>query len=459
QNALHVKPKKNIEVYPSEGALALDREPVIQSLDSPESEPMAAQEMAPETQLSAAEKWVGFVDNKLLLPFYEIVRVTDYRFLLAVILVVSIGVAAFFSVTPLLSWGNEITKQESIKRGHTIIKQVVRENYRILNKSKDSTLLTVAAAESEKDMLDIYVVDTRTKSVLAPTKYLSKSLNDPYVLIALEDLIDKRNSEVTKERRDGTFVLAQSIPYFESNESGGNLEGDSAQAEVPIAVIVGYFKVPKTIVGIYEPLAISGLISLLLALSAFFFLYKMISRPVGQLSEQLDAALKGEDVQLVCGAKFPELETLATVINFSVSRMKSAGGGLASAPSGVPGGFDSEAEESGYLKTVEEFCFGSTDGILILDRDKKIKLVGPVLADLLSLRPQYALNQNVSDACRDGSFAGTAIELAEKVISSLGQNQTATLEINGVSRNMSAVGHRLSNGELAFIVITVKMNA
>ena len=212
QNALHVKPKKNIEVYPSEGALALDREPVIQSLDSPESEPMGAQEMAPAAQLSAAEKWVGFVDNKLLLPFYEIVRVTDYRFLLAVILVVSIGVAAFFSVTPLLSWGNEITKQESIKRGHTIIKQVVRENYRILNKSKDSTLLTVAAAESEKDMLDIYVVDTRTKSVLAPTKYLSKSLNDPYVLIALEDLIDKRNSEVTKERRDGTFVLAQSIP-------------------------------------------------------------------------------------------------------------------------------------------------------------------------------------------------------------------------------------------------------
>ena len=131
--------------------------------------------------------------------------------------------------------------------------------------------------------------------------------------MSTRSLIDKRNSEVTKERRDGTFVLAQSIPYFESNESGGNLEGDSAQAEVPIAVIVGYFKVPKTIVGIYEPLAISGLISLLLALSAFFFLYKMISRPVGQLSEQLDAALKGEDVQLVCGAKFPELETLAKI--------------------------------------------------------------------------------------------------------------------------------------------------
>ena len=84
--------------------------------------------------------------------------------------------------------------------------------------------------------------------------------------------------------------------------------------------------------------------------------------------------------------------------------------------------------------------------------------MGPVLSDLLSLRPQYAIGQNISDACRDGSFAGTAIELAEKVVSSLGENQTAQLEINGISRGMTAVGHRFSNGELAFTLITVKMN-
>jgi hypothetical protein len=376
---------------------------------------------------------------------------------MAVILVLSIGAASFFSVTPIFSWGNEVVKKEAIKRGHTIIRQLVRENYRILSKSKDLSVLTTAAAESEKDMLEVYLVDTKTKSVLAPSKYLSKSLNDPYVLIALEDLSESKSGEVTKDRGNGTLVLAQNIPYYSTVDSIGDSEGEEENS-IPLVVVVGYFKIPKTVVGIYEPLAVAGLISLLSALAAFFFIFKMVSHPIGQLSEQLDSALKGDDVQLNCAAKFQELETLTTVINFSVSRMKSAGGGLATSPSGIPGGFDLDSEEKVYLKAVEEFCFGSTDAILVLDRDKKIKFVGPVLADLLSLRPQYAVGQNIGDACRDGSFAGTAIELSGKVISTLGENQSATLEINGTSRNLSAVGHRLSDGEIAFIVITVKMN-
>lgn len=452
------KLKKELEVFSTSGGLALDKKAEEQLFKQSQEIEVPDLPSVPAAEISAGEKLISFVDTKLLIPFYEIVRVTDYRYLAAVILVLSIGAASIFSVTPVLAWGNEIVKKEALKRGHTIIKQLVRENYRILSKSKDFSMLTTAAAESEKDMLEVYLVDTKTKSVLAPSKYLSKSLNDPYVLIALEDLAESNSGEITKNRGDGTFVLAQSIPYYSTVESISEEEGEDTESNVPLVVVVGYFKIPKTVVGVYEPLAVSGLISLLLALLAFFFIYKMISHPISRLNEQLDAVLKGDDVQLSCVAKFKELETLTTVINFAVSRMKSASGGLASSPSGIPGGFDFESEEKSYLKTVDEFCLGSTDAILVIDRDKKIKVVSPVLADLLSLRPQYAIGQNIGDACRDGSFSGTAIELAEKVISSLGENQTATLEINGISRNLSAIGHRLSNGDIEFIVITVKMN-
>jgi pSer/pThr/pTyr-binding forkhead associated (FHA) protein len=458
QTPAEIKPKRNLEVFSSQGSAALEADMGSEPDSQEEINAASIPDGGDSTKKNPGEVFINFVDKKLLLPFYEIVRITDYRFLIAIILTSAISVASFFSVTPILSWGNDITKQESLKRGHTILKQVVRENYRILSKANDTSILTVAAAEADKDMLDAYILDTKTKSVLAPTKYLSKSINDPHVLLAIEDLLEKGMTESTHDRGDGTFVLAQSIPYYGTNEGNPNSELEGSEVKVPAALVIGYFKIPKNIVGVYEPLAISGLISLLLALASYFFLFKMISHPVGQLSEQLDAALKGDDVQLTCEAKFPELETLATVMNFSLSRLKSSGGGMAAAPSGVAGGADFEAEEGQYLRSAEEFCFGSTDGILILDREKRVKLIGPVLADLLSLRPQYAIGQNIGDASRDGSFAGTVIEMCERVVSSLGENQSATLEINGVSRNLAAVGHRLSDGEIGFIVITVKMN-
>ena len=458
RDSSYVKTKRNLEVFAQTGNIALESQ-VEEAI--PDSEPLV-DPISPVDSIETGnlgDKLLRFVDTKLLIPFYELVRITDYRFLTAVILVLSIGIASFFSITPILSWSNDVIKAESLKRGHTILKQLVRENYRVLNKSKDNSMLTTAAAEAEKDMIDVYVVDTKTKSVLAPVKYLSKSLNDPYVLIALEDVIEKKETEVTKDRGDGTYVLVQTIPFVPGNEQVSDPTVEAEDPETPSNVIIGYYKVPKSIIGVYEPLAVSGLISLLLALVAFFFIFKMISYPITQISEQLDSALKGEDIQVTCLAKMPELESLATVINFTVSKMKSSGGGLAQAPSGIAGGLDAETEETSFLKLVEEFCVGSTDGILVLDRDKKIKFVGPVLADLLSLRPQYAVGQNIGDACRDGSFAGTAIEITEKVISTLGENQTAQLEINGVQRNLTAVGHRYSNGDLGFIIITVKMNA
>lgn len=457
KNPAPQKVKRSLEVSGTRGSLALEQQSELESV--PMEENLVSSEGMPEEALKPAANLASLVDKKLLIPFYEVIRVTDYRFVMAMLLVLSIGCASFFSITPILAWSNSVFKEESLKRGHTILKQMVRENYRILIKTKDTTSLTTAAAESEKDLIEAYVVDLKTKSVLAPVKYLSKSLNDPYVLIAIEDIQEKKLTEVTKDRGDGTYVLVQSIPYNSANEQLSEFEQSSADSNTPSLVIIGYYRIPKAIIGIYEPMAVSGLIALLLALVAFFFIFKMISRPIIVLQEQLDLALKGEVVELKSTVKFPEFEKLTTEMNFALSKMKSSGGGLAPNPSGVPGGFDTESESNAFFKTMEEFCYGSTDGVLVLDLNKTIKFISPVLADLISLRPQYAIGQNVGDACRDGSFAGTVIELAEKVVSSFGESQNAQLEINGISRNLTAVCHKYSNGEMAFTVVTVKMNA
>ena len=172
------------------------------------------------------------------------------------------------------------------------------------------------------------------------------------------------------------------------------------------------------------------------------------------MSEQLDSALKGENILITSEAKMFELENLAQVVNFAVTRMKQAGGGLAQPVQGD----DPESEDSLYVSGVTEFDQGTTDALLVLDREKKVRFVGKALEELIGLRSQYAIGQNISDACRDGSFSGTTIDMVEKVFSSLGESQVANLDINGISRAIYAVAHKNQSGDIHFVLLTVKLN-
>jgi hypothetical protein len=118
---------------------------------------------------------------------------------------------------------------------------------------------------------------------------------------------------------------------------------------------------------------------------------------------------------------------------------------------------DDAVEDDSYLKTIQEMDAGTSDALLILDTEKKIRFIGKITEDLLSLRSQYAIGQNISDACRDQSFAGTAIDLTDSALQSLGETQSSTLDINGISRNITAIAHKNSKADIRFILITVKL--
>jgi transcriptional regulator with PAS, ATPase and Fis domain len=147
-----------------------------------------------------------------------------------------------------------------------------------------------------------------------------------------------------------------------------------------------------------------------------------------------------------------ELDQLATTINFAIARIKQGGG--------APGDIavdDDEGIERAFVKTVEEFDGATGDALLLLDRDKRVRFIGKATEELLNMRTQYALGQNISDACKDPGFAGTAIDLCERVLNTLGEAQHVMLDINGIARNMSAVGHRDAQGNIRFILVVVKL--
>jgi hypothetical protein len=401
-------------------------------------------EPEPAAPPTPQEKLVLLMDKKVLIPFYQILRTVDWKWILGSIILGALLCSVSLSVLPFVRWGQQITSQEALNRAHTLLAQVVRENYRIISKTNDFTRLTVESAENEKGILAIFVVDPKSNIILAPAKFFNKSVTEPYTLLAIKQIQEGKEDRVSVSQEGDEYVVAQPIYIFSSDTNDRSLA----------AIVLAYFRVDQGVSSTFTPITEAAIFSIFLSLLAFYFITKMVTYPLATLQEQLDAALKGENVTITAEARLPELETLATVMNFSISRMRQAGGGAAPVQT-------SEAEEIAktYELAVQEFDAGTSDALLLLDQDNKIRFVGKILEDLIGLRNQYAMGQNISDACRDQSFAGTAIDLSDRVKQTIGQMQTATLDVNGISRSLVAVAHRNAAGEIAWVLITVKMTA
>jgi len=434
------------EVKASAGFRPPPRRPTVdegnlarQSFESPESPPPEA--------VSPQEKLIQIMDEKVLVPFYSVMKTMDWRFLLLSILGFALLAAVLLSVIPIVRWGRAITTTESLARAHTVVGQTVRENYRIITKTNDFTRLTVEAAEAEQGIINCYIVDPNSKTILAPVKLMNKSIeNDAYTLIAIKRVIDGKEEVVSVPVDSDRYVVAQPIYIYTQEQSGRNLVG----------VVVASFEIPTKVYSTFEPMVEAALFAILCSLLAYFLIFKMFTYPIVTMQEQLDAALKGEDITVTAEAKCAELETLATVINFSVSRVKQGGGGLGAQPLSSN---DPEAEDGAYKSVIEEMDKSTSDALLLLDKDKRVAFVGRALEELVGMRNQMAQGQNITDACRDASFAGTVVDMAESVFSSLGEMQYSSLDINGIARNVVAQPHKNSGGEIRFILVTVKLGS
>lgn len=400
-------------------------------------------EEAPAAMLPQ-DKLLMLMDQKILMPFYKAMKNIDWRILLVSILGSSLLFAVFLSAFPIVQWGKDITTQEALNRAHTVLSQTVRENYRVINTTHSFDKLTTEAAESAEGMLSVDIVDPKTSLIVAPTKRLNKPVEDIYAIIAIKELTEKKLDRTEKLRDDGIYIVAQPIYVFSQEDNDKILQ----------AVVVGAFEIPAKIHSTFQPLAEAALFAILCTLLAFYFIAKMFTYPVVTLQEQLDAALKGENVAITSEVKSAEFETLATVINFAVSRMRLAGGNAQPVQ-----GQNNEAEDAAYVQAVEGFGQTTADAVLVLDLEKKVRYVSQPLEELISMKNQYAQGQNISDACKDQGFAGTAIDLSERVIGSFGEGQSAVLDINGISRQMYAVAHKNAAGEVRHIMVLVRLGA
>ncbi len=384
------------------------------------------------------------LERKIEGPYSKLASQYDWRLIIATILVSTVLLSVVLSVLPILNWGQKTTQEEALTRAKTVLAELVRENYQRFSESMDVSKLSVEAGEIEPGMTNCVIVDPTSLTILAPAKLFNQSISDSFYLTAIKHVKEDDQKFFTVQKEDDLFIVASPLYTFAPSSSTRALTG----------VILAEFSLPSSLHATFQPVAEAILFAVFLSVLAFYLITTLVQKPILKLHDKLDLALKGDNQPIHCDIQFPALETLATAIQFAVNRAQDVP--LAATAMRSSSVFD--AEDEAYIQSIKALDQASSDGLLLLDLDKKICAVGSVLEDLIGIREQYALGQNIGDVSRDPGFAGTVIDLCDRVTNSNGETQKSTLEINGSSREIIAISHKNQAQQMRFFLIVVKFN-
>ena len=267
--------------------------------------------LAGSTQPQINNLWAYFIkylDEVVLPGIYKLPEWMEYKHVLMLFVGVFIVLVTSLSTIPLIRILRSSIEQEAQNRALTIARALSRDN-RSAIMNDQATLISVENARTEPGVNQAYVISSAKGEILAPPQLVGQYItNVPQVNEA------RKFSEESVIQVDSDTIAAIAPIKFYNQNTGVN----SVTAHSVVIYNMGALAVSdeKTLSLFVQVLFIATLAGGLL----FFFLYKLILRPIVALNESVDKALRGEKDQVSTIYQFPELHTLATNINSAISR-------------------------------------------------------------------------------------------------------------------------------------------
>ncbi len=278
-----------------------------------ESAPQSEQVQVPLGAAGMGQFVKKYVDNVVLPGVYALAERIDFKTLLALFIGAFIVFVTLFSAIPLMRILKDSIEQESMERSLTIAKTVAEINKQNIA-SGNTSALTIQFANGEVGVREAYVVDAIDKgSILAPSNKAGQYAKVDYAY----EVITRGQSNGVKKIDDSTIIAVQGIPVY-NPQTGSNQN----QAYAIIVYDMGQLAVSnnKTISLLVQTLFIALVIGFIL----FFFMYKVIVYPIVDINKQMDKALNEGTADVASKYDFPQLQSLVSNINSSLSRMGSS---------------------------------------------------------------------------------------------------------------------------------------
>lgn len=326
---------------------------------------------------------VDYVETVAMPGVYHLARMLDYRWVIVSVVAIYICLVTAVAVIPTLTMVRSSIQEESQRRARTIARNLAAINSQpIVERSEIS--VTTRPAELEDGVTGALVVSAKDGSIIAPANQRGSYADKSFVARA-----KKSDKELVAQIDDTTIGASAPIMGYNS-ETRMNSVLAYAIVIYDMSSVVG--KQNRTITLFIQILGIAGVLGLVL----YFFLIRLIERPIEELNAQLDEALREGRDDLATEFQFPRLAALASNINSALSRITAVGSG----EQAVMVNRDAEAMNLIRLMLVPALAINGIDDRIIVCNASFDRLVGGGV-DLrgrpLTDIPDTALQQNLRD--------------------------------------------------------------
>lgn len=268
------------------------------------AEPM---QEAQKPELSLQEKVETYIEEVALPGVYEYSSKFDLKYVVMSFVVLFVIIVTALAVMPVVSVSRDFVIDESMRRADALTKILVQENRDyVINKNEIS--INVRSVINESGVDQAFIVDAIDGHIIAPVKQRGRYASIPFVQKARKK--PNRYHEILDNK------IGVSRPILYTNPQTGE--------PTPAAFAIVLYNLDKVALDVPRTLSLMIqilLITLIAGAVLYFFLYKVITKPLYDLNNEMNAALKEGTNNIEIKTPTPILQLLVSNINSALSRM------------------------------------------------------------------------------------------------------------------------------------------
>ncbi len=257
--------------------------------------------------LTLQEKVEYYIEEVALPGVYEYSYKFDLKYVVMSFVIFFIFLVTALSVIPVIQVSRDFVVDESTRRADALAKILVQEN-RDFVISKNDISVNVRAVRNEPGVDQAYIIDALDGHVIAPINQRGRYASIPFVQRA------RKKPGQYREILNNRIGVSRPILYTDPQT------GEPA----PIAYAIVLYNLDRVALDIPRTLSLMIQILLITILAGgvlYFFLYKVITKPLYDLNEEMNTALKEGSNNIELKTPTPIFQKLVSNINSALSRM------------------------------------------------------------------------------------------------------------------------------------------
>ncbi len=248
-----------------------------------------------------------YIEDVAMPGIYKLPQILEFRYVLAGFIIVFVIVSTLLSMVPMVQITRSSIISESKRRAQSLARALANANQQAMAKGSYTSLST-HQIEIEDGVRRAMIVQQADGVILAPSSQAGNSPDLPFVVSARKEL-----KSTVAQVDNSTIGASWPIGLFDP-QTGDPI----VKAHAVILYDIGSlaFDDGRVLSLFFQTLILSAIIGLFL----FLFLYKLIEHPIHSLNKQIDEILRGKKESFAFPFIFPPLQRLIENFNSFIIR-------------------------------------------------------------------------------------------------------------------------------------------